>query len=1798
MNYKNTLIFLCCFICFFSIAGVCASDVNDNGIAGEDTLQLEFPVTNDIGILGETDDGTFAALQKKIDDAENATTIVLENNYTYNDGFNKDGITVSKALTIDGNGYAINGLIQSRIFNVLNDGVLFKNIVFFNAYTEGNGAAVCGNCIVTDCTFTNNYANGDGGALSYATAVGCSFESNHADGKGGAIFNGDATSCSFNSNNANLGGAIYTENAQQAIKDCSFNSNSAYQGGAIYSLNSQASVTNCYFNDNKARQGGAVFNVTARNCIFENNGAVKYDGDDNGDGGAMRSGTAINCTFTGNYADDDGDGGALSHAYAENCSFVNNNADDEGGAIYYSNAVNCNLTGNHANDEGGAIYWGDAQNCIFTNNRAGDDDDDEEGGAIYNGNAKNCTFIGNFAYHGGAMYGNEDDGTFTADGCTFTGNTADGGGAIYRIDAVNCIFTNNTSTDDGGAMYYGTANDCTFITNHADSEGGAFYKATTYNCVFSGNTPKVDTFKGLQDLIDDADDTLHLDYDYYFDEEIDGDYVEGIEIDDDLTIDGNYRTIDARHMARIFKITDESSVTINNLVLINGNYNTLDWLDYEDGGGAIIIFEDSSLTINNVDFFNNTCDHYGGAIKLVEGSLYVNGGKFINNTVYQDNAFGGAIACYGDCPSITINNASFIHNSANMYGGAILLAFGDIKIIGGEFVNNSADSGGAIRGWNTMTDDGLTSFSITGGTKFINNLAWDTLGSFDGGGAIDVDGAYLCEIEDVEFINNSAGNFGGAINGVAASRLHLTGVKFINNSAPNGGAVTFACQDSYVKDCIFINNSADKGSALLLDSKVNLENNTINTEFPEIYVNYKGYISSPVNIRVMDNATYELFNPVQLNATLLTDDKGNLIIDEGLYFIVGADHVPAHYDEEKMIFVTDYITLDEGGEYVISANSDKYYQIIPQTAFIKIKEVLNGSFTDLAIRIFYAQLGNNSLELPYNFSYIKEFDDKALKNGFLINNPFFIEGNGHTISGSGLASMFHFCNNATLKNINFVNAYSADKMGGAVYSENSSAYALINNCNFTNNSVLSSGGAIYANSDLIILNSNFDNNSANAGGSIYASDHVHAINCKFNDNECPVNGTIFLSFNKYSSQIELSEFTYSQGDGKYAIVNIGNVELHLNNISGSVFNEGNLRLHENKIDGTVYNYGKISNKTLNAVIIDGETVNVKFMETVYPYATLVNHDGNAIFEPGFKITLNDESLKTGYDNKLRRYVAEYTFDIVCERIAGTNYPVDTVFNGKYVVLANLSMFNITVDEPSKRIVVGNNVTISVFMYDDKGRKLSVEDLPVVVNNNKYHLKIVNGTNSFNVSGLAPGNYSAIGIYEVGDYNAYATDVFTVFDPDSKRNTTITSDVTVDNHNVTITVTVDKEATGFIKFSINDKEHYYPVINGQAVLVSDFPAGNYKGNAQYQGDENFNGNSSSFSFKVTDAAKSNTTITSDVSIIEDKVIFTVSVDKDATGYVVVNVDGTGYYAEIKDGQAIIDIKGLEAGKNYTATVVYSGDDKYASANATKTIVVPKVVPDETIISKDLTKIEKAPDRFIAKFTDNEGNPLNNTKVTFAINGLIYTRTTDSEGEASLAINLIKGNYTITITNPVTGEVKTNHIDVLSRFSEDGDLVKYFRNDSQYVLRVLDDAGNHVKAGEVVTFNINGVFYNRTINATGHVKLNIKLNPGEYIITSEYKGCRVAHKVTVLPILTGKDLTKKYGQIDAYEATLVDGQGKAYANQIVVFNINGVFYYRITDSKGIAKLNMNLQPGKYIITAFYDQAITANTITVTA
>ena len=251
---------------------------------------------------------------------------------------------------------------------------------------------------------------------------------------------------------------------------------------------------------------------------------------------------------------------------------------------------------------------------------------------------------------------------------------------------------------------------------------------------------------------------------------------------------------------------------------------------------------------------------------------------------------------------------------------------------------------------------------------------------------------------------------------------------------------------------------------------------------------------------------------------------------------------------------------------------------------------------------------------------------------------------------------------------------------------------------------------------------------------------------------------------------------------------------------------------------------------------------------------------------------------------------------------------------------------------------------------------------------------------------------------------------------------------------------------------------------------------------------------------------------------------------------------------------------------------------------------------TVEAKDVVKVYRNATQYYAKFTDNAGKVLKNTQVTFNINGVYYTRTTNESGVAKLNLNLQQGKYVLTAINPVTGENAANNITILSTIIENRDITKYYRNATQYTLKLIKSDGSIAGAGEKVTLNINGVYYERTTNESGIAKMNINLNPGDYIITAEYAGCKVSNKIKVLPTIKAQDLTKKYGVSSPFTATLLDGTGKPLANEKISFNINGVFYTRTTDADGIAKLNINLQAGKYIITSSYNGLNIANTVTV--
>lgn len=317
-------------------------------------------------------------------------------------------------------------------------------------------------------------------------------------------------------------------------------------------------------------------------------------------------------------------------------------------------------------------------------------------------------------------------------------------------------------------------------------------------------------------------------------------------------------------------------------------------------------------------------------------------------------------------------------------------------------------------------------------------------------------------------------------------------------------------------------------------------------------------------------------------------------------------------------------------------------------------------------------------------------------------------------------------------------------------------------------------------------------------------------------------------------------------------------------------------------------------------------------------------------------------------------------------------------------------------------------------------------------------------------------------------------------------------------------------------------------------------------------------------------------------------------KDNKGYnladtpITVTINGVSYNKTTdKNGAVEMNIY-LKPGV-YTATVDYAGN-KTIGANS----VDAKITVLPTITGNNITKMYQNGTHFFAAFVNGQGKALANTKVTFNINGVFYTKQTNNKGIANLNIMLRPGHYILTAYNPVTGDEQGFSVDVKSLI-EASDLTKYYLNASRFQATIYNKDGSLAVNKEVI-YNINGVFYTKTTDENGVASLGISLRPGNYIITTIVDGLAMGNNVTVMPTLVTKDLDMKYLDGSDFTAQTLDGQGNPLANQNVSFNVNGVFYHKVTDKDGIASLKIRLMSGEYIITSYWNNFQTGNTIKI--
>ncbi len=699
------------------------------------------------------------------------------------------------------------------------------------------------------------------------------------------------------------------------------------------------------------------------------------------------------------------------------------------------------------------------------------------------------------------------------------------------------------------------------------------------------------------------------------------------------------------------------------------------------------------------------------------------------------------------------------------------------------------------------------------------------------------------------------------------------------------------------------------------------------------------------------------------------------------------------------------------------------------------------------------------------------------------------------------------------------------------------------------------------NYDISIKNDSFTVFKANVTVIIEVSDEVYG---------CDVTGNVFASV-----------------DGDYTvIINNKTVIVNVNNGIGS-FNIGilNAGTYNAFISFNKTNYNPVENKTTFKVTKAESNIKIVVNDSEITYGDSIN------------VTQNLPDDATG---SITYYFANGT--IIKVITVDKSFILAGLNAGTYTIYANYSgdtnyapaQDNITITVAK----ASNEITVYApdAAHDENALIIIIADVDgeynLNINGKKVTVKITNGIGIYDAGILNVGKYNIL-VNHPGNKNINPSNASTslnIVKADTEVNVTVPE--ARQGENVTINVELPNDATGNVKTTINGKTYSSQVKDGKATItIPNLVKGEYNLDIIYSGDKNYNPTETKVNVTVKEGSDiiSAPDVTKYYSSLER---FTVKLtdylgNPLANKTVTITINNI-IYTRTTDANGIASIAlGLNSG-TYNVTT---------TANNQSVDSVVTILP--TIYGKDIVKVFRNATQYYATFLDSNGKTLaEGSAVTFNINGVMYTRYVDNEGKAKLNINLQQGKYIITAINPVTGERHANNITVLSLITGNSDLVKYYRNDSQYVVTILGNDGNPAGAGETVTFNINGVFYTRQTNASGQVKLNINLNAGDYIITTEYKGCMVANNIKVLPILSAEDIKMKYRDGTKFVATLVDGQGKAYAGQTVTFNINGVLYNRITDSAGQAKLNINLMAGEYIITSSFNGCNVANKITISS
>ena len=1287
----------------------------------------------------------------------------------------------------------------------------------------------------------------------------------------------------------------------------------------------------------------------------------------------------------------------------------------------------------------------------------------------------------------------------------------------------------------------------------------------------------------------------------------------------------------------------------------NNELNNCIFSNITTGAGktSVVYNTQGLMNLDNCTFTNchtqyGTITNYGSNVRM-----NVDNCNFVNNNASVEP---GAI---NNCGILNVTNSMFVGNNATWWAGAIHThSNAQTRIIGSKFIKNHAGwNGGAL-----FTYSKLEVYNST----FDENICDTTTG----GGAIgsyNFGSSYNITIENCSFKNNkntASGGNGGAITALNGGYLNVHGSNFTNNSADNGLAIC-AFNANYpnatggVPFLQVYNNTFNNHWSNITENTVQIsagnytfENNT----FINCNQTIRGVNNTFINCTPEDSNLLKSLNiqSIRLNQPIVANPENN---------ITGPQWAMAGYDAQNsgqspyngintlkvlwsksLALISSPIIDEEGNIYVVNGNTiSSFYNngtsrwnfgawmlagIALYNDYIIAPEP--GNKLTIVNKTTGKEVSSNIWQLSSAFTPIVDSEGNIyVSHEYPYNGPGSVSGshwvgvasyNNDTTSPSYgyafSASLIKLSKNPSYGKPGTLSAPVLDKLGnvwvntiegiiGANIGSGSNIFKISNAgtsgrpvvgdnnvvyC-FGNNNVifaLNAGGIIWNTTVpdgigkvLAIDNENNVLYTVNAKGMVYKIDSLTGNISEFYNIEATVSSAIMIGANG----------TLYLGDdkGTFWIIGSDGKLLDSCNFGSAIVGMPAMDKTGNIYIGTKNTFYVLTSKMESNISVDVQNINVGDNATII--ATLpANATGNVTFTVNNKeyiVAIENGSAKLNVENLLSG-----TYDVLVRFMGDNNY-LPSENNASFIVSKVPTNMNIAVDN----INVGEDAVINITLPNE----ISNELVSVTIDGKSYTVLINNGKGSLILSNLVANSYPITAKYD-GNYKyteGENTTALTVAKMSSAVN--VTANNIKFGEEAVINIAVPNVSLGVATVVVNGKSYNVAIVDEKGVLnIYNLAAGDYNVDVTYLGDNKYLSSTNAANFTVSKVSDYNMTVDIADIVKGENATITVTIPEDGTGSVIVTINGTDYKGTVIKGIAKVIIPDLDEG-TYKVVTFYTGDNKYDSMIVNGTITVNKNTIT-TLIMNDVVKYFRGSQKLTAKLVDAIGNPIANATVYFTINGKVYAKITDENGMASMGIGLVPNEYKVSAVFNGTDDydMATADATVLVKSTILGnDTTLYFLNGTSYVAKFLDSDGNAL-ANTTVKFNINGVFYTRVTDENGMASLNIRLDPKLYIITAynPVTGEQRANEVTVLPRIIAEDLSMKYLDGSSFNATLVDGQGKAVAGVNITFNVNGVFYHKTTDANGVARLNIRLMPGDYIITSTYDKCWASNKITISA